>query len=177
MAAIAGILFFQNAYSCFSCFRHTQQVSWGKKKERKRKQACLWGISKNGMPHKFFIYFSHDMSPHQIPWKKNNNNKKDRCTSWCVVKFSTMSYMGNQAHAQLCIVWTCIEKKSHSLWASTLHNKIRKWMINSKRTQKKHPNFTPSKPPQMKKWVWQQQWRRNYKNKIEFSSVALKKRL
>jgi hypothetical protein len=49
--------------------------------------------------------------------------------------------MGNQAHAQLCKVWARIEKKSHSLWAFTLHNKIHKWMINSKRTQTKTPKF------------------------------------
>jgi hypothetical protein len=29
----------------------------------------------------------------------------------------------------------------------------------------------------MKKWIWQQQWRKNYKNKIKFSSVTPKKRL
>lgn len=174
MAAMAGILFFKMRMVVFLVSVIPSRYHGGQKKSMFVRHFKKWNAPQ------IFIYFSHDTSPqmtHYIPWKIIIIIKKDRCRSWCVVKFSTMSYVGNQAHTQLCIVWACIEEKFPQPLGFTLHNKIHKWMINSKRTQTKHPNFTPSKPPQMKKWIWQQQWRRNYKNKIKFSSVTPKTRL
>jgi hypothetical protein len=52
-----------------------------------------------------------------------------------------MSYVGNQAHAQLCNGVGPYCGKIPQPLGFTQHNKIHKWMINSKKNTDKTPKF------------------------------------